>query len=238
MIRGSFPTHRRYSITHRAVQRLREFVQDEHTYDDETLRDRLDAALKAAEEDGKAVRTLDAMLREPQVLIPIDDFGAKLVSIIKEDTVVTVLPYNHGKEILERGKALQERVESGAPMPPPAAADRFEHRRRWQRETPETIVVGRPPTQLRPAEPPAPVLAAATPRPEDPVAAALFDALADGRREAARLALADLFQQADPDEPLAPLWNELTAQRIPAELTVGDLLSAMKLAVGADPFDA
>ena len=71
MIRGSFPNHRRYSITHRAVQRLREFVTDEHQYDDETLRDQLDAALVAAEDAGQAVKTLDAMLREPQTLIPI-----------------------------------------------------------------------------------------------------------------------------------------------------------------------
>lgn len=221
------------------MQRLREFVADEHSYDDESLRDRLDEALRAAEDAGKAVKTLDAMLREPQMLIPIDDFGTKLVSIVKEDTVVTVLPYNHGKEILERGKALQEQVESGNAVPAPPTHDRFEHRRRWQRETPETIVVGRPPTTLRPAPaPPAPgPLAAGGTRPASPVAAALFDALADGRREAARLAIADLLEHADEEAPLLPLWNDLTAQAVPQHLTVGDLLGAVRLARGQDPFE-
>ncbi|MCA9686545.1 MAG: hypothetical protein KC457_30535, partial [Myxococcales bacterium] len=81
--------------------------------DDEGLRDRLDEALGKAEEDGKAVRTLDAMLNEPQVLIPVDEFGEVLFAIIKEDTVVTVLPKGHGEEILQRGQALQQKVASG-----------------------------------------------------------------------------------------------------------------------------
>ena len=91
MLRGPFPGHRRYSITHRAVQRLRELVPIMDDLDDEALRDRLDAALGKAEDGGRAVRTLDAMLGEPQVLIPVDEFGEVLYAIIKEDTVVTVL---------------------------------------------------------------------------------------------------------------------------------------------------
>ena len=82
MLRGTFPGHRRYSITHRAVQRLRELVQSLDDLDDEALRDRLDAALSTAEDEGKAVRTLDAMLGEPQVLIPVEEFGEPLFSII------------------------------------------------------------------------------------------------------------------------------------------------------------
>ncbi len=233
MIRGSFPNHRRYSITHRAVQRLREFVTDEHQYDDESLRDQLDAALVAAEDAGQAVKTLDAMLREPQTLIPIEDFGAKLVSIIKEDTVVTVLPYNHGREIFERGKALQERVESGAPIAPPPAVERFEHRRRWQRDTPETIVIGRGGPGQKSESPHAiPSVTTLTPkakqRPESPVAAALYDALEAGRREAARIALTEVLKTADHDAPLWPLWDELSSNQLPSHLTIGDLISAVR----------
>ena len=109
MLRGSIG-HRRYSITHRAVQRLRELVQGMESFDDESLRDQLDRSLTQAEDEGRAVRTLDAMLREPQVLVPVTEFGDTLYAIIKEDTVVTVLPRNHGEEILQRGKALEERV--------------------------------------------------------------------------------------------------------------------------------
>ncbi|MGB1700989.1 MAG: hypothetical protein ACPHRO_13605 [Nannocystaceae bacterium] len=231
MIRGSYPNHRRYSITHRAVQRLREFVTDEHQYDDETLRDQLDAALVAAEDAGQAVKTLDAMLREPQTLIPIEDFGAKLVSIVKEDTVVTVLPYNHGREIFERGKALQERVESGAPIAPPPVTERFEHRRRWQRDQPETIVIGRggaqPTVEARGGGRPVTTLSPKPARPESPVAAALYDALEAGRREATRAALSEILREADRDAPLWPLWDELSAHQLPSHLTIGDLIDAV-----------
>lgn len=239
MIRGTFPNHRRYSITHRAVQRLREFVTDEHQFDDETLRDQLDAALVAAEDAGHAVETLDAMLREPQTLVPIEDFGTKLVSIIKEETVVTVLPYNHGREIYERGKALQERVDSGAPIAPPSVVERFEHRRRWQRDTPETVVIGRgaptlvgesvggdaPVTTLKPKGPQ---------RPDSPVAAALYDALESGRREAARLALAEVLREADHEAPLWPLWDELSSSQLPSHLTIGDLIEAVGASKSVD----
>ena len=92
MLRSPFPGHRRYSITHRAVQRLRELVPTVAEEDDEALRDRLDGALISAEDGGKAVRTLDVMLAEPQILIPLESFGDTLYAIIKEDTVVTVLP--------------------------------------------------------------------------------------------------------------------------------------------------
>ncbi len=48
MLRSPFPGHRRYSITHRAVQRLRELVPTVAEEDDEALRDRLDAAITTA----------------------------------------------------------------------------------------------------------------------------------------------------------------------------------------------
>ncbi len=117
MLRHPFAGHRRYSITHRAVQRLRELVPKHGTADDETLRDQLDEALATAEDSGRAIRTLDAMLGEPQTLIPVPDFGETLYAIIKEETVVTVLPRGHGEEILQRGQAMQQRVASGAPAP-------------------------------------------------------------------------------------------------------------------------
>jgi hypothetical protein len=61
------------------------------------------------------VRTLDVMLAEPQILIPLESFGDTLYAIIKEDTVVTVLPRGHGEEILQRGQALEQRVAAGEP---------------------------------------------------------------------------------------------------------------------------
>ena len=113
--------------------------------DDEALRDRLDAALGKAEDSGKAVRTLDAMLGEPQVLIPVDEFGETLYAIIKEDTVVTVLPKGHGEEILQRGQALQQRVANGeVEMPGRDAPERWESRRRWRREPSGPVVIERP----------------------------------------------------------------------------------------------
>lgn len=152
MLRPPFPGHRRYSITHRAVQRLRELVPKRDDEDDETLRDRLDAALAAAEADGKAIRTLDAMLGEPQTLIPIADFGDVLYAIIKEETVVTVLPQGHGEEILQRGQAMEQRVAAGhvavrpgdrlTERPPATEDDRWDRARRWRsREIPTAPVV-------------------------------------------------------------------------------------------------
>lgn len=163
MLRGSFPGHRRYSITHRAVQRLRELVPTMEDLDDEALRDRLDETLGNAEDAHRAVRTLDAMLGEPQVLIPVDTFGELLYAIIKEDTVVTVLPEAHGQEILQRGQALEEKVANGDRVPAPShshavdaprererAADRDDGgdrwdppRRRWRRETTRPVVIER-----------------------------------------------------------------------------------------------
>jgi hypothetical protein len=115
--------------------------------DDEALRDRLDAALGKAEDGGRAVRTLDAMLGEPQVLIPVEEFGEVLYAIIKEDTVVTVLPRGHGEEILQRGQALQAKVATGeVQMPERERVDERwgEGRRRWRRETPGPVVIERP----------------------------------------------------------------------------------------------
>lgn len=141
-----FVGHRRYSITHRAVQRLRELVPGRDDDDDESLRDRLDVALGEAEDGGKAIRTLDAMLGEPQTLIPIDAFGDLLYAIIKEDTVVTVLPQGHGEEILQRGQAMEQRVASGqatvrAPEPREDEARWGEGRRRWRKDAQAQPVV-------------------------------------------------------------------------------------------------
>ncbi len=142
MLRSPFPGHRRYSITHRAVQRLRELVPSVAEEDDEALRDRLDAAITSAEDGGKAVRTLDVMLAEPQILIPLESFGDILYAIIKEDTVVTVLPRGHGEEILQRGQALEQRVAAGDP--PVRTSERDEawelSRRRWRRDVPTPVV--------------------------------------------------------------------------------------------------
>ncbi|HWB79349.1 MAG TPA: hypothetical protein VG755_30515 [Nannocystaceae bacterium] len=191
MLRPPFPGHRRYSITHRAVQRLRELVPKRDDEDDETLRDRLDAALASAEADGKAIRTLDAMLGEPQTLIPIADFGDVLYAIIKEETVVTVLPQGHGEEILQRGQAMEQRVAAGhvAPRPgdrlgdrlgdrpvaPASDDDRWDRARRWRsREIPTAPVVIEKTPLSRPGNgvPAAPAddapSAPAVPRPDAP----------------------------------------------------------------------
>ncbi|MBC8071014.1 MAG: hypothetical protein IAG13_22005 [Deltaproteobacteria bacterium] len=176
MLRPPFPGHRRYSITHRAVQRLRELVPKRDDEDDETLRDRLDAALAAAEADGKAVRTLDAMLGEPQTLIPIVDFGDTLYAIIKEETVVTVLPQGHGEEILQRGQAMEQRVAAGHVAVRPTDRDRpagpsieFDRARHWRsRESaPAPVIIEKTPrsgASLDDAPPAAP----AAPRPDAP----------------------------------------------------------------------
>ncbi len=142
MLRSPFPGHRRYSITHRAVQRLRELVPTVAEEDDEALRDRLDAAITSAEDGGKAVKTLDVMLAEPQILIPLESFGDTLYAIIKEDTVVTVLPRGHGEEILQRGQALEQRVAAGEPPLRPGERDEAweASRRRWRRDVPTPVV--------------------------------------------------------------------------------------------------
>jgi hypothetical protein len=140
MVRTLFPGHRRYSITHRAVQRLRELVQTLGDDDDELLRDRLDAAITDAEDSGKAIRTLDVMLGEPQVLTPLESFGEVLYAIIKEDTVVTVLPRSHGEEILLRGQALEQKVATGAIPPVVDDQERWEQRRRWRRDAAPPVI--------------------------------------------------------------------------------------------------
>jgi hypothetical protein len=139
-MRNPFPGHRRYSITHRAVQRLRELVPTLGEDDDEALRDRLDHAITSAEDAGKAVRTLDVMLAEPQILFPLESFGDVLYAIIKEDTVVTVLPRGHGEEILQRGQALEQRVAAGEPAPRPGERDDVWERRRWRRDAPTPVI--------------------------------------------------------------------------------------------------
>jgi len=244
--------------------------------DDEALRDRLDAALGNAEDGGKAVRTLDAMLGEPQVLIPVEEFGETLFAIIKEDTVVTVLPKGHGEEILQRGQALQEKVAAGEVHMPDRGgelpAERWDSRRRWRREAPGPVVIERPRPVVVRSEPPAPEPAsyssAATPtpavssvapvatssrvvssavvqptprvqpnnvwmhhaptadRPDDPVSAALWDALERGSRRAVVSALHELLERKDREDDLLPVWNEITELGIPHGLKLGDLIDA------------
>jgi hypothetical protein len=281
MLRSPFPGHRRYSITHRAVQRLRELVPTVAEEDDEALRDRLDAALISAEDGGKAVKTLDVMLAEPQILIPLESFGDTLYAIIKEDTVVTVLPRGHGEEILQRGQALEQRVAAGDPPLRPGERDEAweQSRRRWRRDVPtpvvervrgpgsaagEELVAEDPPPESQialalaaeeSAEEPvarprarvggnrliAPsasdralaVAVAAERKPAGPVAEALARGLALARRRAAARALSETLHQQPADAPLLPLWNLLAEKNLPASLTIGDLLSAVRELPGA-----
>ncbi|TPV92982.1 MAG: hypothetical protein B7733_22725 [Myxococcales bacterium FL481] len=226
MLRGSFPGHRRYSITHRAVQRLRELVPTMEDLDDEALRDRLDETLGTAEDAQKAVRTLDAMLGEPQVLIPVDTFGELLYAIIKEDTVVTVLPQAHGQEILQRGQALEEKVANGDRVPAATygsdsarereratdrdrddGGDRWDPpRRRWRRDPTRPVVIERaggrgasPATNGRAAPSPASASTELTP-PATPAASPSPVAATFDATPESVVALAD---KRRPEEPVA-----------------------------------
>lgn len=258
MMRPPFPGHRRHSITHRAVQRLRELVPTRDDEDDESLRDRLDAALAAAEDAGKAIRTLDAMLGEPQTLVPVDAFGDVLFAIIKEDTVVTVLPEGHGQEILQRGQAMEQRMATGqapAPRGPAAPAepeDRWSDgasRRRWRKEPQQPVVIqriarnGAPPPvgragqataigsrddATRDVEAIALVEPSSPPLLGSPVARELQRALERGRRRAVVVALSEVLAGSDRDSSLLPLWNTLASQGVPSTLTVGDLIDAVR----------
>lgn len=257
MMRPPFPGHRRHSITHRAVQRLRELVPTRDDEDDESLRDRLDEALAAAEDGGKAIRTLDAMLGEPQTLVPVDAFGDVLYAIIKEDTVVTVLPEGHGQEILQRGQAMEQRMAAGqaagpspGPRGPAAPVERDEawseagSRRRWRKEPQQPVVIqriarnGTPPGRnghglgrdesIRDVAPVALPESAAAATVESPVARELQRALERGRRRAVVVALSEALTVADRDESLLPLWNSLASQGVPSTLTVGDLIEAVR----------
>jgi hypothetical protein len=249
-MRPPFAGHRRYSITHRAVQRLRELVPGRDEEDDESLRDTLDHALATAEDGGQAVRTLDAMLGEPQTLIPVDAFGEVLYAIIKEDTVVTVLPRGHGEEILQRGQAMEQRVAAGRAIVRPTEDERWD-RRRWRKDATQPVVIeritrngpaGAAPTP-RPADPArTPGLPAAEPiarvvelgerrAPEGPVAQILAAALERGRRRAAVAALSEALREQDRDADLLPLWNAVAEHGAPASMTVGDLIDAVTAAV-------
>lgn len=253
MLRSPFPGHRRYSITHRAVQRLRELVPGRDEEDDETLRDRLDEALGKAEDGGQAIRTLDAMLGEPQTLIPVDAFGDVLYAIIKEDTVVTVLPKGHGEEILQRGQAMENRVaaQGGAPRSPAQEEDRWEHRRRWRKDPAQPVVIerivrngpqgGAPRPEPAPAAPAGPYVATVDPAsvPESAqvdgeVAATIKAALREARRKAAVLAVRQVLQDLGPTADLLPLWNAIAEQGAPAAMTVGDLIEAIR---GLEPHE-
>ncbi|KIG12125.1 hypothetical protein DB30_01889 [Enhygromyxa salina] len=244
--------------------------------DDEALRDQLDVALGKAEDGGKAVRTLDAMLGEPQVLIPVEEFGETLFAIIKEDTVVTVLPKGHGEEILQRGQALQAKVATGEVQMPDRepVAERWEGRRRWRREAPGPVVIERPrpvivrdepePATSVPSRPTSGLSShdggsssssarvsqveaatltedtswvghAPTPeRPDDPVAAALWDALERGSRRAVVAALHELIDRKERDDDLLPVWNEIAELGIPQGLKLGDLIDACALSKQAE----
>lgn len=258
MMRPPFPGHRRHSITHRAVQRLRELVPTREDEDDESLRDRLDEALAAAEDSGKAIRTLDAMLGEPQTLVPVDAFGDVLYAIIKEDTVVTVLPEGHGQEILQRGQAMEQRMAAGqaavgqaaGPRGPVAPVERDEAwseggaRRRWRKEPQQPVVIqriarngplpGRNGHGLGRDEPLRDVAPVAMPEAmlaaamESPVARELQAALERGRRRAVVVALAEALAEAAREDSLLPLWNSLASQGVPSTLTVGDLIEAVR----------
>lgn len=256
MMRPPFPGHRRHSITHRAVQRLRELISTREDEDDESLRDRLDEALASAEDSGKAIRTLDAMLGEPQTLVPVDTFGDVLYAIIKEDTVVTVLPEGHGQEILQRGQAMEQRMAAGvAPAPrgaAPVAAEPEERwegagaRRRWRKDPQQPVVIQR---IARAVQPPArsgsghglgrdesirevAIVAAPELTPsaaaDGPVGRELQRALERGRRRAVVVALSEVLSRTDRDDSLLPLWNNLASQGVPSTITVGDLVDAVR----------
>ena len=252
-MRPPFAGHRRYSITHRAVQRLRELVPGRDEEDDESLRDKLDEALAHAEDTGQAIRTLDAMLGEPQTLIPVDAFGDVLYAIIKEDTVVTVLPRGHGEEILQRGQAMEQRVAAGRALVRPAEAeDHRWDRRRWRKDAVKPVVVERIGRTGNPTPPPRPVDPATRPvaapeiaperevakvvelpprrAPEGPVAKALASALELGRRRAAVAALSEALREHGRDAKLLPLWNAVAEEGAPAAMTVGDLIDAVEAA--------
>ncbi len=268
MVRSLFTGHRRYSITHRAVQRLRELVPTQAEEDDESLRDHLDSAICRAEDDKRAVRTLDVMLGEPQILVPLDTFGDTLYAIIKEDTVVTVLPKGHGEEILQRGQALEQKVAAGEmPLPQPDE-NSWELRRRWRRDPPVPPIIERvnrhnapPPAgdeeaanespelpalsptteallskaveqarrkvrgRIRLVESPPP---APEPQPQSPVEEALVRGLDRARQRAVVSALAAVLAEQEPDSEVLPLWNQLLEEGLPANLTVEDLLSAVR----------
>ncbi len=240
-MRPPFVGHRRYSITHRAVQRLRELVPTRQEDDDETLRDRLDEALGAAEDGGQAIRTLDAMLGEPQTLIPVREFGEVLYAIIKEDTVVTVLPKGHGEEILQRGQAMEQRVASGQVQVRPTERDRDEKRfeaprRRWQKDGPPVVIerVGRPSPPIDPVRSPGeslPPLREEVEAPLEAAAAAELSAPADN--DASGLVFR-LPERPTVDSPVATALSDALdrGRRRAAILALRDALQA------GDPTDA
>ena len=155
-----------------------------------------------------------------------------------------MLPKGHGEEILQRGLALEERVRAGE-VQVPDREERWEMRRRWRRDTPATPVVEHASASRVLGSPT--VDAANTPalrldtarvelpkvirmRPQDPVGAALFDALERGERRAVVEALREELIERGPDAKLLPLWNELAKTDLPAKMTVGDLVQACLIA--------
>src|SRR5690606_3259254 len=154
-----------------------------------------------------------------------------LYAIIKEDTVVTVLPQGHGEEILQRGQAMEQRVAAGQAMmrphgaEPDDARDRWD-RRRWRKDSTQPVVIERivrngpqrgdaigpsaGPAEALP-EPAAPgpvakvVALPERPAPKGPVAEVLAEALAEGQRRAAVAALTEVLRGQGPDADLLPL---------------------------------
>ncbi|GEM_PF-1632639 len=255
MPRSFLPGHRRYSITHRAVQRLRELAPTLAEEDDETLRDKLDAAAGKAEDEGKTIRTLDALLGEPQVLLPVESFGDQLYAIVKDDTVVTVLPRGHGEEIVARGKALEQRFANGDMQLGRGYVERGGDRwdegpRRWRRHYADPAPVqyltrGTTPTGVRPFGRPegespvnggteirpeqrALVVLPPRPEPESVVAKAMRRGLDAARRRASVLTLREAFILQTRESPLLPLWNALAAEGAPYVMQVGDLIDAVR----------
>jgi hypothetical protein len=66
-------------------------------------------------------------------------------------------------------------------------------------------------------------------RPDDPIGAAMWDALERGSRRAAVNALHELLERKDLDEELLPVWNEIASLGIPQGLRLGDLVDACVL---------
>ncbi len=259
MIRHPYTGHRRYSITHRAVQRLRELVPGRETSSDEAIRDEIDEAIARAERADKAIETLDAMLGEPQTLVPIDDYGDRFYAIIKEETVVTILPRAHGEDILQRGQAMEQRVAQQGlsphdvpPIPP---------RARKPESRPGPVVVERIVRgagrrggivsrieRVGSMEPEKDVRTATTDiaaglrgsvarvvtmgegtAPDTPAARLLDRAVTDARHRAALLALREILEDQPRSAPFAPVWREMEAAGVTDLLTCGDVLDVARV---------
>ena len=254
MIRHPYSGHRRYSITHRAVQRLRELVPGREAETDESLRDEIDATIERAEAAGKAINTLDAMLGEPQMIVPIDDYGDRFYAIIKEETVVTILPRAHGEDILQRGQAMEQQVaERGVapqdvpPIPPrprpkevragPVVVERIVRgagRGGAIKSRIERVEAIEPDREVRTATTDVVAgLRGSVARvvsmgegaaPDSPAARLLDEAVTKARRRAALLALREILEDQPRTAPFAPVLREMELSGVADVLTCGDML--------------